>query len=155
MPGITVTVNSATVIEERVGPALVGAWVQVEGTASAGAITAHRLKVVPAQASVKLEGILDALDATSATVDGIGLGVDAATLLAGSPTVGQPVEVRAAIQADGSLLALRIQGMTPASGGDNGGPAGPPELGNSETEVRGVIQSLDPCPGPVWPASGR
>ncbi|MBP7960393.1 MAG: hypothetical protein KBG20_04915 [Caldilineaceae bacterium] len=153
--GITVTVNSATVIEERVGPALVGAWVKVEGAASGGVITAHRLKVMPAQASVKLEGMLDALDATSAMVDGIGLGVNAATLLAGGPTVGQPVEVRAAIQADGSLLALRIQSQTPDTGGNGDDPSGPPELGNSETELRGVIQSL-PVSGTVgvWQVSG-
>lgn len=157
--GIPVTVDSATVIEERVGPALVGAWVQVEGTASAGAITAHRLKVVPAQASVKLAGILDDLSPTSATVDSIGVGVDAATLLVANPTVGEAVGIKAAILDDGSLLARRIQGMTPASGGDNGGPAGPPELGNTQTEVRGVLQSMDlsdPDSGlaGVWRVSG-
>ena len=153
--GITVTVNTATVIEERVGPALVGSWVKVEGTASGGVITAHRLKVMPAQSNVKLEGVLDALSATSATVDGIGVGVDAATLLAGSPTVGQPVEVRAAIQSDGSLLALRIQSQTPDTGNNGDGPSGPPELDNTETELRGVIQSL-PVSGTVglWRVSG-
>lgn len=153
--GITVTVNNATIVEERVGPALVGAWVKVEGTASAGAITAQRIKVMPAQANVKLEGTLDALTATSATVDSIPVGVVTTTLLVGNPTVGQPVEVKAAIQADGSLQALRVAGQTPDNGGNGGDPITPPDLGNTQTELRGVVQSL-PAAGAVgvWQVSG-
>ena len=60
-------------------------------------------------AEVEFVGIVEAIGDASWTISGQVVGIDASTLIEGSPAVGDSVEVHAAKAADGSLLATRIQ----------------------------------------------
>ena len=92
--GVQVQTADARVLE-RVGPAIVGAWVSVDGDADgAGGILASRIKVMPAQRFVKLAGIYwlngEITDNTTADVGGVAIKLNTATQLKGAPTAGRP-----------------------------------------------------------------
>lgn len=114
--GIPVTVDEATRLNERQRLAAEDNWARVEGTPDdAGGLIAARIKVLPQQPFVQLEGPLQATDDTSFTVSGILVGRTTTTLVIGEPAPGDRVKVAAAVQTDGTLLALQIR------------PVGPPE----------------------------
>lgn len=109
--GIPVHLSGATKVDERVGQAVVGAWARVDGQGDgSGGLNAYRIKILPVHPAIKLEGRLTSLSSSAAAVDSIPVAVDSATRIVGNP---QPnvdrVEVRAAAQTGGGLLALRIQ----------------------------------------------
>lgn len=109
--GIPVHLSRTTKVDERVGQAVVGAWARVDGQGDgSGGLNASRIKILPVHPAIKLEGRLTSLSSSAAAVDSIPVAVDTATRIVGNP---QPnvdrVEVRAAAQTGGGLLALRIQ----------------------------------------------
>ena len=146
--GITVTVDANTVIQERVGPLALGAWVQVEGMSDGnGGIRARTVRTRHMEAYHKLEGVLDSLDATQIVVSGIAIQRTAATVVQGNPQPGQPVEVKAMLDANGKMVAVRVKAEDPDDVGQ--APVG------HEVKFKGVIQTL-PDTGlyGVWVISG-
>ena len=123
--GRSVTVVSTTHLEQEHGGFAVGATVEVEGSSDAsGAVTAFSIELrgggaatpVPPVASTEIHGTIDALPAGGLigdwTVTGRKVTVTTATSLEaehGTFAVGDPVEVKGTVQADGSLLATRIE----------------------------------------------
>ena len=109
--GIPVHLSGATKVDERAGQALVGAWARVDGQGDgSGGLNAYRIKILPVHPAIKLEGGLTSLSSTAAAVDSIPVAVDTATRIVGNPQSNvDRVEVRAAAQTGGGLLALRIQ----------------------------------------------
>ena len=83
--GIAVTVDAQTRIGGRMGTPAEGAWVKVQGTPDGnGGILAYRLKVEEMKPFAKLEGTLEAMDATGLTVAGISFQRDTNTLVMGT-----------------------------------------------------------------------
>ena len=81
---------------------------------------------------VKLEGDFQGVDDDGNwIVDGATVSVDPKTLLKGTPTVGEQVEVKGFIQEDGSLLAKKIDG-------EQGGPSKP----KSEAKIEGTPEDI-------------
>lgn len=123
--GRSVGVLSTTRLEQERGGFIVGAIVEVHGTADAtGFVSASEIELksggaaapVPSPAAVEVHGKIDALPASGLigtwTVTGRMVTVNAATLLdaeGNTFAVGDAVEVKGSIQADGSLLAARIE----------------------------------------------
>ncbi len=117
--GRDVMVDANTVIDERYGPAEVGAYVEVKALQSNdGSLYAVRIKVEANDDNdqdmpeVRWEGALEAMNGNIWTVAGRNVMVDARTRLIaeqGPMEVGAYVEVKARQQADGSLWAERIE----------------------------------------------
>ncbi len=86
----------------------VGDRVSVKGTKQPnGEIWATSITLVPAT-EVQIDGNIDAIAATSITVDGRFIGTNSATQFVGTPVVGRQAQVRALQFSDGSLLALVV-----------------------------------------------
>ena len=78
---------------------------------------------------VKLEGTFQSVDADGNwIINGTPVSVDPLTRLEGTPAVDQLVEVKGILQADGSILALKIEGE-----GEDASES------KSEAEIRGII----------------
>ncbi|MBI1293548.1 hypothetical protein GC175_01150 [bacterium] len=108
--GVSVTVGQETRLNERQQSAGENTWARVEGYPDdAGGLIAVRVKVLPQQPFVRIEGPLQGLEETSLTVSGIVLGRTTTTLVVGSPVVGDRVKVTAAVQTDNTLLALQVR----------------------------------------------
>ena len=81
---------------------------------------------------IKLEGIFQGIDEEGNwIINGTKVSVDPLTQLKGTPAVGQRVEVKAILQEDGSLLALKIEGEEKKAG-----------KSRSEAKIRGVIEAV-------------
>ena len=99
---------------------------------------------------VEFRGIVEAIGATSWTISGRVVAVNEATVILGSPMVGDSVEVRADVQADGTLLATRIKfedededeveftGRVESIGAESWTIAGQTIVVNPSTEIRGA-----------------
>lgn len=70
----------------------------------------------------EFRGVVSAIGASSWTIGGVVVLVDASTVILGDPQVGDDVEVRANRAADGTLTATRI--AAEHAGDDNGGGSG-------------------------------
>ncbi|MEZ4836230.1 MAG: DUF5666 domain-containing protein [Caldilineaceae bacterium] len=137
--GITVNIDggNGTIppINQRQEPVNEDNWARVEGIPDgAGGLDAERIKVLPQQPFVLLEGPLQALEDAAITVSGIDLGRTTTTLIVGDLAVGDRVKVAAAVQTDGSLLALQVSSATapPDDDDDN-------EDDTSPIELKGVV----------------
>jgi hypothetical protein len=124
--GITVTINANTEVE---GALQAGEPVQVEGAAQPdGTVVATEIKVLAAEeaSSVDVTGTITALDASAGTltVGATALTVNGSTTFSGSGrthglsdfSVGDLVDAQVSAQADGSMLAIRIQRLEEVSG---------------------------------------
>jgi len=108
--GVTVSVTMQTVLIDRVGPLVEGAWVQVQGTVdNSGQLIARRMRTISQRRNHRVKGVLEGLTQTDLRVGGIYLKRDANTKLEGNPTVGKPVEVDAELPVGGGLLAVKIE----------------------------------------------
>ncbi len=116
--GIPVRLTTATRVDERVAPAIVGAWAKVEGQGDgSGGLNADRIKILPPHPFVKLEGLLTGLSSTTAEVNAISISLSTTTQIVGNPQPGvDRVEVRSVVQTGGGLLALRVQKKGAVSG---------------------------------------
>jgi hypothetical protein len=125
-------VTADTAISDRGGPVVVGAWAQVIALEQGGALVAQRIRAIDPLPAVEVYGALQALG-DSWTLSGIDLAVDEETLINGEPRVGLLANAAAALQADNSLLALRIRVLWQ----EPGGPQPPVTL-------TGVIEQMPP-----------
>lgn len=108
--GVNVSVTAQTVLVDRVGPPVTGAWVQVQGKVdNSGQLVARRMRTISQRRNHRVKGLLEGMTQTDLRVGGIYLKRDANTKLEGNPTVGQPVKVDANLLADGKLLAVKIK----------------------------------------------
>jgi hypothetical protein len=124
--GRTVHVTSSTIINQEHGPAAVGALVEVNGKVRAdGSLDASRIEVKPdlgggsgnAGGGGNFKGTIESLPAALIgdwTISGRTVHVTASTRIKqehGAVATGVRVKVKGARQADGSILAARIQVM--------------------------------------------
>ena len=125
-----VEVNAQTVIR---GNPRVGDLVEVRtDRAPDGTLTAtdiHREDGVDDEREFR--GIVEAIGASSWTIGGREVLVNAATVIFGSPQVGDLVEVHADRASDGTLTATRIK----TEDGDD-------DNGDDEREFRGIVSSI-------------
>ncbi len=150
--GIRVDVTNAR-INERMGAAARGTWARVEGISDGnGGLIAQRVKVLPQQPFIRIEGQLQTLSTTTLQVGGLALARTVTTIVAGHPAVGDRVQVAAALDANGALLALRLHKAGQHDNDDND-PDDDAETGH--THLIGVIQAR-PTAGRVgiWKISG-
>lgn len=126
-------VTAETAISDRGGPVVVGAWAQVMALEQDGALVAQRIRAIDPLPAVEVYGAIQAYDASGWTVSGINLAVNGDTLISGEPRVGLLANAAAALQADNSLLALRIRVLWM----DPGGPQPPITL-------TGVVEQIPP-----------
>lgn len=119
--GVPVHLSEETRIAERAGPAQVGSWVRVQGEGDGnGGLNALRVKVISPRLFVGVRGLLTELTQNTVVVDGIVLGRTITTRVVGNPVAGQHrVDVRAAIQTDGQLLALLVVKKAAPGGHDD------------------------------------
>lgn len=133
--GIAVDVSNAR-LNERMGAASQKGWARVEGLADGnGGLIAYRVKMLPQQPFVRLQGQLQQLTVDALQVGGIPLARSVTTLLAGNPALGDRVHVAAAIDSAGSLLALRVHRAGNAHEDDEDDDAE-----ESSLELIGVVQ---------------
>ncbi len=159
--GRTVLVLTTTVLKQEIGGFAVGATVEVHGTVGAdGTVTASSLEVkaggtpapVPNNNALEVTGPIEALPASGLVgtwrVAGRNVIVGTATVLNaehGAFVVGATVEAHGTADANGALVAARIERVT-----GNGAPV--PAL-----KFWGTIETLPSAPGflGVWKVSGR
>lgn len=126
-------VTTATAISDRGGPVVVGAWAQVFALQDGDTLAAQRIRAIDPLPAVEVLGAIQAFDANGWTLSGIDLAIDADTLLSGEPRVGLLANAAAELQADNSLLALRLRVLWQ----EHGGPQPPITL-------TGVIEQMPP-----------
>ncbi|MEM7532949.1 MAG: DUF5666 domain-containing protein [Chloroflexota bacterium] len=152
--GVAVDVADSR-LSERVGPAIVGAWVALEGEADgSGAIVAHRMKVLPVQRYVLLKGTLTGVSDAELHIGGIAVNIDANTRIQNTPEVGKLARIRAELEDDNSMLAAFVQVQQMPSDGDDGNDGDDGDDGEEDEEdededldddpvvLVGVIQQL-------------
>ncbi len=166
--GRTVVVTAQTDIERDNGPTVVGACVDVRGTAGTGTtINASEIATRPAakcgmsstgQGEVEIYGAVETLPASGLTGDwkvaGTTVRVTAQTEIeqkGGPVTVGSCVEVKGTRNADGSIAAKEIE----VSSGMGGCRASMPGMRKEEIEFRGTVQTAAAAASQVWTISGR
>ncbi len=146
--GREVMVDANTVIDEREGPADIGAYVEVKAMQNSdGTLYALRIKVESdgndqEMPEVRWEGALEAMNGNVWTVAGRTVMVDARTRLIteyGPMEVGAYVEVKARQQADGTLWAERIETKLQENSGQ------------TEVEFNGQIQAMN---ADMWQIGG-
>ena len=162
--GIAVTVDAQTRIGGRMGTPAEGAWVKVQGTPDGnGGILAYRLKVEEMKPFAKLEGTLEAMDATGLTVAGISFQRDTNTLVMGTLQVGWRVEVLFNKQADGTRVAVQVRmsddDVGPGTPGMPGTPTPPAPVPTPTpgmwVKFYGTIESMPVGRVGTWLISGR
>jgi hypothetical protein len=126
-------VTADTAISDRGGPVVVGAWAQVIALEQGGALVAQRIRGIDPLPAVEVLGVIQAFDSAQWTLSGIDLAIDDETLLNGEPRVGLLAIAAAELQADNSLLALRVRVFWH----EPGGPQPPVTL-------TGVIEQMPP-----------
>jgi hypothetical protein len=126
-------VTADTAISDRGGPVVVGAWGQVSALELGGELVAQRIRAIDPLPTVEVMGAIQAFDASSWTVSGIDLAIDADALIGGEPHIGLLANAAAALQVDNSLLALRIRVLWQ----EHGGPQPPITL-------TGTIEQMPP-----------
>ena len=94
----------------------------------------------------EFRGVVSAIGASSWTIGGIVVLVDASTVILGNPQIGDNVEVRANRAADGTLTATRIAAED-AGGGSGGGNDDPPGDDNGGGSGGGTGGGNDDPPG--------
>lgn len=140
--GISVHLSPTTRLDERVGPATVGAWAKVEGQGDgSGGLNAQRIKILPERPHMKLEGKLTGLSVGAAQVDDISVVLSATARIVGDPQPGvDRVEVYADQQADLSWLGFRVQKKGPAGRPPGHQPEDRPDPRDG-VQLYGVISS--------------
>jgi hypothetical protein len=117
--GRTVVVTDFTKVK---GPIAIGDWVEVKGFLQAdGRILAREIKVKKAPGPVRMEfkGVVEEVLPNGYRIAGITVMVTATTRIDGPIAVGDLVEVKGVLQADGTVLASRIH-REDRSGKDSG-----------------------------------
>ena len=128
--GRTVVVTDITKVK---GPIVVGDWVEAKGFLQAdGRILAREIKVkkAPERVQVEFKGVVEEVLPDGYRIAGITV-VAATTRIDGPISVGTFVEVKGILQADGSILALRIH-------------VEKPERKGAKVEFKGVVEEILP-----------
>jgi hypothetical protein len=131
--GQAFTVTEDTAISDRGGPVVAGAWAQVAALQEGNELVAQRIRAIDPLPAVEILGAIQAFDSAQWTVSGIDLAIDGDTLISGEPRVGLLAQATAELQADGSLLALRVRVLWQ----EPGGPLPPVTLD-------GVVEQMPP-----------
>ena len=122
--GTTLGIDDQTVFEDDPG---LGDVVEAKFHADAsGNPVADRIEKEDAAdaAEAEFRGIVEAIGATSWTISGQVVGIDAGTQVLGAPVAGDEVEVHANRATDGSLTATRIQKEDDTNDDHGGATAG-------------------------------
>jgi hypothetical protein len=107
--GQKITVNADTKISQRGAPLDVGNWAEVFATKTGAGLVALRMRGIERQEDVDIFGAIESFSATQWVLSGIPLTVVTSTLILGAPAVDLLAQASAALQEDGSLLALRLK----------------------------------------------
>ena len=107
--GQKITVNADTKISQRGGALDVGNWAEVFATKTGAGLVALRMRGIERQEDVDIFGAIEAFSATQWVLSGIPVTVVTSTLILGTPAVDLLAQAGAALQEDGSLLALRLK----------------------------------------------
>ncbi len=145
--GVPVLVTRDTRIIERVGPAVIGASVKVQGrTDDTGTISARRIKVVPKMPFVKLFGTLLRQSDSEVSISGILVGIGPLTLKPAVLEVDKPIWVKGTLDTGNNILALIMRQKADDDDDDHDGP----------TVLIGRIQILPDSPNLEgrWRVSG-
>ncbi len=128
--GRTVIVTATTRID---GPIAVGTFVEVKGTLQPdGTILASRIhREEEGQPRVEFKGVVEEILPNGYRVSGRTVVVTATTRIHGPIAVGDLVEVKGVLQADGTVLAFRIH-------------VEKPERRGAEIEFKGVVEEVLP-----------
>jgi translation initiation factor IF-1 len=130
--GRTVVVTATTRID---GPIAVGTFVEVKGTLQPdGTILASRIHVEKPErkgAEIEFKGVVEEILPNGYRVSGRTVVVTATTRIDGPIAVGDLVEVKGVLQADGTILASRIH-------------VEKPERKGAEIEFKGVVEEVLP-----------
>ncbi len=160
--GKTVRVTATTYLNQEDGPFVIGAHVEVEGATQAdGSINASKVETDDSSggnSNSEFKGTIESLPSTTNRVGDWKVGgrivrVTATTEIKqekGTIAVGAYVEVKGTPQADGSLLASKIElEESTSSGGSGSNP--------SYAKFYGVIEALPNTAGFIgqWTVSGR
>jgi hypothetical protein len=94
---------------------------------------------------VEFEGVIESFSDTEWVVGGRTVAVNPATEIVGTPAIGLKAEVRALVQADSSLLAIRIK--VEAADDDDAQP--------EEVEFEGIIEAMPAGLPAEWVIGGR
>jgi hypothetical protein len=143
---VTVTVDLSTTLDETHGPAVVGAWVEVEGYQQAdGSVLAEKIETErnPGDEDDEFEfkGIIEEFAQGTPgylgewQVSGIRFTVTPSTTIEGAPEISAVAEVEALRAPDGSLSAKKVEIKTA-------------EDGEQEREWNGFIEQLGAGPAP-------
>lgn len=139
--GRTVLINEETVIE---GTPQVGAVARVQALQQAdGTLLATR--IVIEERVVEFEGPIQEIGSDAWVIAGRRVEVDANTVVVGEPRVGALAEVRAIEQADGTLLATRIEIKEPEP---TATPTPSPTEISELTSTPQATRTLEPTPTP-------
>ncbi len=143
--GITITVNADTKISQRGSPLDVDNWAEVFAAKTGAGLVAIRMRGIEHQEDVGIFGAIGAFSDTQWILSGIPLTVVTSTLILGTPAVDLLAQAGAALQVDGSLLALRLKVS-----------AKEPEGQRQPVAFDGEVESL-PAKGLVgqWTVSGK
>ncbi len=107
--GLKITVNADTKISQRGGALDVGNWAEVFATKTGAGLVALRMRGIERQEDVDIFGAIESFSDTQWVLSGIPVTVVTSTLILGTPAVDLLAQAGAALQEDGSLLALRLK----------------------------------------------
>lgn len=107
--GLKITVNADTKISQRGAPLDLGNWAEVFATKTGAGLVALRMRGIERQEDVDIFGAIESFSATQWVLSGIPLTVVTSTLILGTPAADLLAQAGAALQEDGSLLALRLK----------------------------------------------
>jgi len=107
--GQKITVNADTKISQRGGALDVGNWAEVFATKADAGLVALRMRGIERQEDVNIFGAIESFSDTQWVLSGIPLTVVTSTLILGAPATDLLAQAGAALQEDGSLLALRLR----------------------------------------------
>ncbi|MEM4723873.1 MAG: DUF5666 domain-containing protein [Candidatus Hadarchaeum sp.] len=80
-----------------------------------GTLVARQIVIQWPQEEVQFEGIIQSVSPTEWVVEGVTVRIDAQTVIEGTPTVGQSVEVQGLLLPDGAVLGRKIIVLTSAT----------------------------------------
>lgn len=172
--GRTIQVSAQTRIDTPSGPAVLGACVDIRGTAlNPTTIAATSIDTRPASkcagsstspGTIEIYGSVEQLPASGLIGDwrvaNVTVRVTAQTVIeqdGGPVAVGSCVEVKGTREAANTLAASKIEVKSASSGCRPGGPPTSPGQGSrrDEIEFRGTVQAAPPAGSELWTISGR
>jgi hypothetical protein len=130
--GQVIQVTTDTKISQRGGVLDVGAWAEVYAVEDPiGTLTATRIRGIEVQEDIEVYGAIQVCSDAACTLSAVPLVVNSETLISEDPQVGLLAHASAALQDDGTLLALTLKVEWQEPGG-----------ARPQVQIVGTVQSL-------------